>query len=350
MKGRVILRDTLDGRKAAALMVDGRLEDVVIDPRLGAPPMPGAIFRAVADRPLKGQGGIIVRLPRGRGFLRQANGVAPGDTIVVQVSGTAEPGKAVPVTPRLLFKGRYAIITPQAPGINVSRTIKDTAERDRLVSIAQVAMTGAPADHGLILRSAAAGAVNLAVTDDIAAMLASTVAVTALGDVLGEPECLLAGPDAHELAWRDWAVPAPDATINTPGCFDTHGVLEAVDAMLTPAFPLSDGATAFVEPTRALVAIDVNTGADGSLAAGVKANLALARALPRVLRIKGLGGQIVIDAAPMPKKDRRMVEQALRKAFRDDGADVVFAGWTPLGHFEIQKKRDRHPLTDLWLD
>jgi len=111
---------------------------------------------------------------------------------------------------------------------------------------------------------------------------------------------------------------------------------------------LQGGATAFVEPTRALVAVDVNTGGDTSLAAGLKANLALARVLPRALRIKGLGGQITLDLAPMPKKDRRVLEDALRRAFREDGAEVVLAGWTPLGCFELQKKRDRPPLSQIW--
>jgi Ribonuclease G/E len=50
----------------------------------------------------------------------------------------------------------------------------------------------------------------------------------------------------------------------------------------------------------------------------------------------------------MPKKDRRVIEDALRRAFREDGAEVVLAGWTPLGHYELQKKRDRLPLASLW--
>jgi ribonuclease G len=126
-------------------------------------------------------------------------------------------------------------------------------------------------------------------------------------------------------------------------------VLEAVDAVLSPlACPCQGGASAFVEPTRALVAVDVNTGGDMSLAAGLKANIALARDLPRQLRLRGLGGQIVLDLAPMPKKERRGFETVLNREFRQDGAEVVLAGWTPLGHFEIQKKRDRRPLAQLW--
>ncbi|MFN5828180.1 MAG: ribonuclease G, partial [Rhodobacterales bacterium] len=69
MKGRVIALDTLRGRQAAALIVDGRLEDVLIDPPDNAP-VPGAIYRGIVERPMKGQGGVFVRLADGAtGFL-----------------------------------------------------------------------------------------------------------------------------------------------------------------------------------------------------------------------------------------------------------------------------------------
>ena len=100
----------------------------------------------------------------------------------------------------------------------------------------------------------------------------------------------------------------------------------------------------YVEPTRALVAVDVNTGGNFSPAAGLKANLAAARELPRQLRLRGLGGQVVLDLAPMGKKDRRGFETALRAAFRADTVDTALVGWTPLGHYELQRKRDRVAL------
>ena len=103
----------------------------------------------------------------------------------------------------------------------------------------------------------------------------------------------------------------------------------------------------YVEPTRALVAVDVNTGNDASLAAGIKANMACARALPRALRLRGLGGQITLDLAPMPKKDRRPFETALRAAFRSDDVETTLIGWTPLGHYELQRKRARPPLSEV---
>jgi len=90
----------------------------------------------------------------------------------------------------------------------------------------------------------------------------------------------------------------------------------------------------------------VNTGGNTTPAASLKANLAAARELPRQLRIRGLGGPIVVDFAPMPKKDRPRLEQALRSAFRSDQVETALVGWTALGHFELQRKRERLPLAE----
>ena len=337
MKGRSIILDTYRGRRAAALMVDGELEDLLID---GDAPAPGTIYRARADRPVKGQGGMFLTTPDGPAFLRQVKGLAPGAPILVQVTGYAEPGKAIPVTQKLLFKSRYAIATPEAPGINISRAIRDEEERDRLLEIAH---SVAPDGAGLILRSASAGARPDEVAEDIAEMLALADAISQ--DFAGDPERLVDGDDAHTLAWREWSEPA--AIITEAGGFEQHGVLDDIEAALSPRVELPGGGYFYVETTRALVAVDVNTGIDTSLAAGIKANIATARALPRALRLRGLGGQVTIDLAPMPKKDRRTFETTLRAAFKSDPEETTLAGWTPLGHFELQRKRGRLPLEDM---
>ena len=88
----------------------------------------------------------------------------------------------------------------------------------------------------------------------------------------------------------------------------------------------------------------MNTGADGSLAAGLKANIAMARDLPRQLRLRGIGGQIVIDPAPMPKKDRKLLDSVLKAAFRNDDVQTHILGWTALGLIELQRARSRAPL------
>lgn len=335
MKGRQILLDHIDGREAAALMVDGQLDDLLIDTDA---PAPGTIYRARADRPVKGQGGMFLSTPDGSAFLRQVKGLSPGENLLVQVTGYAEPGKAIPVTNRLLFKSRYAIVTPGAPGLNISRSVRDDEERDRLLEIAHEQMEGV--ENGLIIRSAAAGADGDEIAEDIAAM--ADLAARVLADDQGAPEKLVEGDTPHLLAWRDWSEPAD--VITKAGCFESHGIMDDIEDARGARVALPGGGSMFVEPTRALVAVDVNTGGDGSLAAGLKANIACARALPRALRVRGLGGQIVIDLAPMPKKERRTFESVVRAAFKSDPVETILSGWTPLGNFELQRKRARFPL------
>lgn len=338
MKGRQIILDHIDGREAAALMVDGQLDDLLID---GDAPRPGTIYRAVADRPVKGQGGMFLKTPDGNVFLRQVKGLAPGDVMLVQVTGYAEPGKAIPVTQKVLFKSRYVIVTPDAPGINVSRSIREDDERDRILEVAHE--VGGEAGMGLILRSACEGVAREEIAEDIANML--DLADQVLGDADGPAEKLIDGDGPHVAAWRDWADPAD--VVTQAGSFDTHGVLDALEEVQGVRVPLEGGASLFVEPTRALVAVDVNTGGDTSPAAGTKANFAAARALPRALRVRGLGGQVVLDLAPMPKKDRRGFEGALRAAFKRDTIDTTLVGWTPLGHYELQRKKARQALSEV---
>lgn len=339
MKGRQILLDHINGLEAAALLVDGLLEDLLIADPEGDPL--GTIYAARVDRPLKGQGGVMVRLPGGRmGFLRRSQGLAPGQMCIVQSTGHAELGKAPPVTDRFLFKSRYAIVTPSAPGLNISRQIKDDDRRDSLAVLAKEGMDGSEA--GLILRSSCSEADDTQIADDIATMRDTADQVT--GSAPSEPAVLSSGDTPHLLAWREWADPAEVHT--APGCFEDLGVLDQIEACLGARCPLGQGCM-YIEPTRALTAVDVNTGADTSPAAALKTNLAAAAALPRALRLRGLGGQITVDFAPMAKKDRRTLETAMRKAARSCSVQTEVIDWTPLGHLELKRQRERLPLTQV---
>lgn len=339
MKGRQILLGKIFGRAAAALLSDGRLEDFAIDPEGFVPFPPGAILRGKVNRLVKGQGGVFVSLPGGEsGYLRDRSGLGEGQTVLVQVSGVAEQGKAVPLTSRLLIRGRFGIATPDRPGVNVSRSIRDSERREELQLIGDEVLGGR--DCGLIVRSAAESADNDEIAEEIQQIV--DIAFALGGDVQGPVELLLDAPTPAETAWRDWAEPPPDS-VDELEYLPEH-VVDAVSMLIGDIVALQGGAFASIESTRALVAVDVNTGRDTSPAAALKANIGLARELPRQLRLRGLGGQVVVDFAPMSKRDRGTVEQELKKAFKADGADSSLAGWTQMGLFEMSRKRDRLPL------
>lgn len=333
MNGTQIILGEHRGRRAAARMVDGQLDDLLIDAPDDRPGI-GTVFRAICDRPVKGQGGMFVRLGDGlTGWHRNAKGMAPGQVLLVQATGHAEAGKAVPVTDRVLFKSRYCIVTPGAPGLNVARSLDDDAERDRLLEIAHDAIPEREG-HGIILRTACEGIDADTLTDDLTQTWG--LAMQVLRDEGRDAERLLDGPDAHTLAWRDWQ--GDDISE------DWEVAADALEALRSAAVTVGP-ATFYIEPTRALTAVDVNTPEGG--AGGLKANLALAKALPRQLRLRGIGGQIVLDLAPMSKRDRKAFESALRTAFRADPIETSLIGWTPLGHFELTRRRERRPLEEL---
>jgi len=336
MKGRTIVLDHVNGLEAAAYLVDGKLDDLLIDD--SDAPRHGAIFRAICDRPIKGQGGMMLRLPDGEtAFLRQGKGLSPGQAMLVQVTGYSEDGKAVPVTDRVLFKSRFAIVTPGKPGLNISRQIEDEDTRDELLAVATEVHDDT---FGLILRSSCEGADPEEIMDDITAM--QDLAHAVLADAEGkDPEALTEGDGPHGIAWREWT--GASDVVTEDGAFENLGVLDQIDALGGALVEMGEG-TMYVEPTRAMVAVDVNTGGDTSPGAALKANLAACRALPRALRLRGLGGQISVDFVSMSKAHRKQVEQSLRASFRNDPIETSLVGWTPMGLFELQRKRERLPL------
>jgi Rne/Rng family ribonuclease len=129
--------------------------------------------------------------------------------------------------------------------------------------------------------------------------------------------------------------------------FERLGVWGQLEALRSPRVDLAGGAWMTVEATSAAVAVDVNTGDAFGKAAAQNANLAACAELPRQLRLRGYGGLIYMDLAPIKKGARQGVEGALKRAFADDPVETHVAGWTPLGAVEMTRKRERRPVLDL---
>lgn len=385
MRGRVLLLGRLPNGPGtlAALLVDGRLEDLLTVPD-PAELAPGRVVGARVERRMPKQNAAIVGFGDGRtGYLRDAGGLVEGERVVVQVTTFAEAAKAVPVSRRVLYKGRTVIHTPGAPGINLSRRLKDWEGGAALQQTIKSMVAGLEEPHrelagegGFIIRHAARTVLAKTVEDEARSLLSNRLQIERqIADARGPMPAELRL--AWDLALRELTDPMPDRVILDAAAtehfalaerdiegfdgevrdfaepfgkgdpFDHFGVWDELARLSSAEVGLPSGGSMAVEATRAMVAVDVNTGDRFTGGAALTANLEAARELPRQLRLRGLGGQIAVDFAPVAKKDRRRVEDALKTSFRRDPVETSLAGWTPLGNFELSRKRERRPISDL---
>ena len=342
--------ETLNGREHAALLKDNALLDLVLDPDKDLRTSPGAIHNAKLLRRLPGFGGTFLALQGGQqAFLRHSyEAVTPHGLLPVQIIGCAQGNKATPVTASLRIKNCLAVATPGKPGRHLSRAIRDKRRRGELNALMQGAAPAHDASIGLILRTACEDSSNEEITEAMAEVMQCASAVQRRLAV-GRTELLLEGWKASAVMRNLWPECRHARLATGPGALEDLGVWDRIEQMLAPVVGLRGGGSVCIENTQALVAIDINTGSDTTKRAGLKANLEAIRALPALLRIRGVGGQIVVDPAPMPKKDRRLLEAAINDSIKGDPIPTRFVGWTALGHLEFQRRNERKPLlvTDL---
>lgn len=339
---RKIYLDRIGSRRVAALVEDGELEDLIVDPRGRALALPGAVFSAIAERPLKTLGGMILKLGGGeKGFLRGGQGTAVGSSVMVEVAGCPAEGKLPPLSTKVKLKGKFAIATLGARGINVSRSILSESVRSRLKELTSSNSAAAPDNTGFIVRTSSESVPPDLVAKEVRELSETAHRICVCRD---GPKLLVAAPTADEIARREWHEHGAADMIDGDGSFEDYGIWELIQTHLASSVELPSGGCMQIEETSAFVAVDVDTKADLSRQAGRNANLEAARRLPRELRLRGLGGQVVVDFAPMSKNERRAVTDAMLSSLARDRALVDLAGWTPLGHFELRRKRLRQPL------
>ena len=341
MKGDLVVLDRIGGRKVAALLVDGQLEDLLTDPLPDGAPAPGTVIRATLRRRLSGQGAWLVNLPGGEsGHLKGLKDSAEGKAVLVQVTGYPEPGKATPVSVRISLTGRYAVAMPGRDGVFVSRAIADPERRIQLRYMAENALASSGVRAGLVLRTAAEVTDDRHILDELGELLGCSAKVLSEGSG-SSPAIVREADGCHLLAGREWMGQEGCVIDDSEGSFDRNGIPDLVVPFMQSRVELPGGGFAVLEQTRAFTAIDVNTGSDVSKGAAMRANIELSAFLPRQLRIRGLGGQFVVDFAPIAKRFRPAVETALASAFAGDRVSTTLAGWTGLGHFELHRRRER---------
>jgi ribonuclease E/ribonuclease G len=191
---------------------------------------------------------------------------------------------------------------------------------------------------------------------DIAAEAAALAAIGREGEVRA--------PDAFRRLVTDYGLPEPDSitvagrvaegvvkrwceafalrllsrvAVGEAGLFDAHDLDRAIEALVQPCVLLPRSGSLIIEPTAALVAIDVNAGAGSNALA---ANLAATSEIARHLRLRHLGGIIVIDFISMSRPaDRARVTASLAAALADDPAQTHILPMSALGLVEMTRER-----------
>ena len=310
---------------------------------------------------------------------RIAEHLREGQIIVVQVVKDPLGSKGARLTTQLSVSTRYLVYMPAGNHVGVSQRIEDSDERARLQGVlAEGVAAEAMSEGGYILRTAAEGAGSAEVSADLRYLKRLWAVVSRRIDAAQTPQLLyedlplqlrtvrdLARPgverivvDSHEnySALRDFCgkyMPeVADIVEHYNGerpLFDLHGVEEDIQRALARIVPLKSGGHLVIDQTEAMTTIDVNTGSfvgkRSQEETQFKTNLEAASALARQLRLRNLGGIIIIDFIDMRDAEhRRQVHRALEKAMARDPARNKITGVSELGLVEMTRKRTRESL------
>jgi ribonuclease G len=307
--------------------------------------------------------------------------VREGDALAVQIvkDTIGEKGARLSASPAV--PGRLLVLTPMQHSVALSRRIVDEAERVRLAALGERLLAGdgeGPAETcGFIFRTNAFGASFEEIREEAEALcglwrdIAEARALASPPAVLyrdaGPVECamrdmtrldtariLIDDPAALEAAraYARAAAPALEARIEHytgPGAlFDMYDIEADLERLAHPRVPLACGGWITIETTEALTAVDVNSGsftrASGIADLSLAVNLEAARELGRQVRLRGVGGVIVVDFIHMSGDGHAaQVLAELEHSLTRDGRPVVIAPVSPFGLVEITRKRVREP-------
>ena len=295
-----------------------------------------------------------------------------GQDIVVQVVKDPIGCKGARLTTQISIPSRYLVLLPQSKVIGVSARIEDEAERHRLKQ-AVTELAGLHGGHGYIIRTNAEGQPVEALAEDIAYLKRAwdLVEATSAGAKVGScvyEDLSLPLRAVRDLIRRDVDKVKVDsretcerlrefAAQYMPGLaekiehysgarpiFDMYGVEDEIQHALEKEVPLKSGGYLVIDQTEAMTTVDVNTGSfvgQRNLEETVyRTNLEAAQSVARQLRLRNLGGIIIIDFIDMNDAEhKRQVLRTLEKSLARDHAKTTVYDFSPLGLVEMTRKR-----------
>jgi len=356
--------------------------------RAGARSMVGNVYLGRVQNVLPGMEAAFIDVGKGRNAVLYAGevnyspedleGVAPriehvlksGHSVLVQVTKDPIGGKGARLTAQISMPGRYLVLVPNSDITGISRRLPDE-ERKRLK---QILRTIRPEGHGVIIRTAAEDADEEALAADLTRLLEEWKAIEKKAKRAKAPAMLYEEPEltvrsvrdlftdeefrelvtdssrVYELVTKYLAGIAPDLLPKVRlhqdklPVFEEFHVVEQIHKGLDRKVWLPSGGYIVIDRTEAMTVIDVNTGKSVGKTnleeTVVNTNVEAAREVARQLRLRDIGGMIIIDFIDMLlEQNKRKVVDALREDMAKDKTRSQIFDISPLGLLEVTRKR-----------
>jgi ribonuclease G len=301
-----------------------------------------------------------------------------GDEVLLQVAKPPVGGKGARVTMRLALAGRFVVLTQHTEGIGVSRRIESEDERGRLRRIAEKLC---PLGHNLIIRTEGEGVSESEIARDIQQLAAQLKVIQERGAVAQAPalihretgllgrlvrdrigpqtaQIVVDNKDVFETVVRLTRLIAPEyenriTLYDEPtSIFKRYGIDKELARARERIVELPSGGAVVFDEAEALCAVDVNTakftGKKRLADTVLQTNLEAVEETARQLRLRDIGGVIVIDLIDMERRrDSVRVLEALEAALKQDRARVRIVQYSPSGLVEIIRRREGQSLRQL---
>ncbi len=381
-----------------ALVENGMLQEVFIE-RTRRRGLVGNIYKGVVSRVLPGMQAAFVEIGLEKAAFLHASDIAvaaddasieqtgsgesitrllhEGKKILVQVIKDPLGTKGARLTTHITIPSRYLVFMPEARTVGVSQRIEDDAERQRLREIV-IGARGDENSGGVIVRTAAEGVHEEAIASDLRflqrlwASIQERIEPAKDGDIVHEDLPLvlrvlrdISDADVEKLridsretfqrveSFVDRFTPELAGKLEYyPGerpIFDLYSIDDEIQKALDRKVQLKSGGHLIIDQTEAMTTIDVNTGAyvgHRNLEETIfKTNLEAAQAIVRHLRLRNLGGIIIVDFIDMQTEEhKRQVLRALEKHIERDHANCHISEISSLGLVQMTRKRTRESL------
>jgi ribonuclease G len=302
----------------------------------------------------------------------------PGTDIVIQVTKGPIGTKGPRTTTNLSIPGRYLILTPFSDGCGISRKIEDPNERKRLKQL--INELTIPEGMGVIVRTAGEGKKSRYFVRDLHILLKTWQDITTKMQNERSPACLYQEPDLVERTVRDFLteevdrvlIDSPEDHARTQGLvgqiskrsaskialykdsipiFERFNIERQIEQTGQRKVPLPSGGEIVIDETEALISIDVNTGSHKSRGGDEKnviyaVNLEAATEISRQIRLRNLGGLVIIDFIDMKeRRHRNSVYEKMVAEMSGDKAKNHILPISTLGILQMTRQRQQESLS-----